>query len=78
MARTRGVLNNYNRNCNYFNNRRFAAAKEIQNRRISNFKIKFVLRQFKNINVKKHGNIVRKMTVRRYAIFPAVRRIQEY
>ena len=43
-------------------NRRFAAAKEIANQRRRNnrFKIKFLLLQGKNIDVKLRGNIVRR------------------
>ena len=78
MPRTRGGLNNYNKNCDYFSNRGFAAVQEIWNKRNSRFKIKFALVQNKNINVKQCGNIVRRMTVRRHPIFPAARRIREY
>ena len=55
-TRTRGGLS---RRPNNFDNRRFAAAKEIANARKKNnrFKIKFVLLQGKNIDVKMHGNV---------------------
>ena len=56
-----------------FNLRRVAAAKEIANRRrnrIGNIKIKFLLPQGKNVEVKQRGNVVRRMRVRRRAIFP--------
>ena len=63
MARTRAVP--WGQPNNNFNNRRFAAAKEIvsaQERRRnhkSRFKIKFVLPQDKNVEVKHRGNVVR-------------------
>lgn len=44
MARTRGGLNNPARQ-NYFNNRRFLAQKEIQQRRKPQIKIKLVFRR---------------------------------
>ena len=57
MARTNGDLA---RRINNFENRRFAAAKEIANtrRRNNRFKIKFLLLQGKNIDVKVPGNVV--------------------
>ena len=69
---------------NNFNNRRFAAAKEITNarERIRNhgrrFKVKFLLPQGKNVEVKHRGNVVRRMRVRRKAIFPASVRERRY
>ena len=75
MARTRAVPwrrpgpGNIN-----FDMRRVTAPKEIANarrNRINNIKIKFLLRQGKNIEVKKRGNVVRRMRVRRRAIYPA-------
>ena len=77
MARTKGSLA---RRPNNFDNRRFAAAKEIANarRRNNRFKIKFVLPQGKNVDVKEHGNVVRRMRVRRRSIFPAVLRNRQY
>ena len=71
MARTRAVPRR-GPNIN-FNLRRFAAAKDIANRRrarIKNIKIKFLLPQGKNVKVKQHGVVVRKMRVRRKSIFP--------
>ena len=61
-------------------NRRFAAAKEIANQRRRNngFKIKFLLLQGKNIDVKLRGNIVRRMRVRRRTVFPAMQRNRQY
>ena len=58
MVRTRGGLA---RRINNFENRRFAAAKEIANARRKNnrFKIKFLLPQGKNIDVKVLENVVR-------------------
>ena len=56
MTRNRGGLA---RRPNNFDNRRFAAAKEIANARKRNnrFKIKFVLLQGKNVDMKMRGNI---------------------
>ena len=63
-----------------FENRRFAAAKEIANarRRDNSFKINFFLPQGKNVNVKVRGNLVRKLRVRRRSIFPVLHRSREY
>ena len=65
IARTRAVLRRRPANIN-FNLRRVAAAKEIANRRrnrVDNIKIKLLLPQGKNVEVKQHGNVVRKMRV---------------
>ena len=60
---------------NNFNNRRFVVAKELANgcklRTNTRFKIKFLLPQGKNIEVKEDGNVVRQIRVCRRAIFPA-------
>ena len=77
MARTRGGLNNPT-HCDYLNNRRFAAQKEIQQRRNARFKIKFVLPQFKAVNIKNDEQIVRRITVRRRMVFPAAKCLREY
>ena len=72
MARTRAVLRRRPANIN-FNLRRVATAKEIANRRrnrVENIKIKLLLPQGKNVKVKQSGNVVRRMRVRRRAIFP--------
>ena len=70
MARTRAVPRWRPANIN-FDQRRAAAAKQIANRRrIENIKIKILLPQGKNVEVKHHGNVVRRMRVRRRAIFP--------
>ena len=70
MARTRAVPRQRLANID-FNQRRVAAAKEIaRRRRIENIKIKILLPQGKNVEVKHHGNVVRRMRVRRRAIFP--------
>ena len=70
MARTGAVPRRRPANIN-FDQRRVAAAKEIANRRrIENIKIKILLPQGKNVEVKHRGNFVRRMTVRRRAIFP--------
>ena len=75
MARTRAAA--WRRPNNNFNNRRIAAAKEIANagehgrNREGRFKIKFILRQGKNVEVKHRGNFVRRMRACRKAIFPA-------
>ena len=75
MARTRAAPRR--RPNNNFNNRRLAVAKEIANARElrrnheRKFKIKFFLPQSKNVEVKHRGNVVRRMRVRRKAIFLA-------
>ena len=72
MARTRAVPRRRPANIN-FNLRRVAAAKEIANRRrnrVENIKIKLLLPQGKNIEVKQRGIVVRRMRVRRCTIFP--------
>ena len=70
MARTRAVPRQRPANIN-FNQRRVAAAKEIvRRRRIENIKIKILLAQGKNVKVRHRGNVVRRMRVRRRAIFP--------
>ena len=77
MARTRAVPRQ-RPNVN-FDNRRFAAAKEVARRvRVSDVKIKFVLPQGKNIEVKVRGNVVRKMRVRRIAKHGAKERNVRY
>ena len=77
MARTRAVPRrrpNFN-----FDNRRVAAAKEMRRRiRASDVKIKFLLPQSKNIEVKVRGNVVRKMKVRRVAKHGAKKRNVRY
>ena len=77
MARTRGGLA---RRPNDFDNRRFAAASKIADarRRNNRFKIKFVFLQGKNVEVKVRRNVVRRMRVRRQAIFPAALRNRQY
>ena len=73
MVRTRAVPRQ-RPNVN-FDNRRFAAAKEMARRvRASDVKIKFLLPQVKNIEVKVRGNIVRRMQVRRIAKHGAKKR----
>ena len=72
MARTRAVPRRRPANIN-LNLRRVAAAKEIANRRrnrLENIKIKLLLPQGKNVEVKQRGNVARRMRVRRPAIFP--------
>ena len=82
MARTKAASRR--RPNNNFNNRRFAAAKEITNARELRrnhgvkFKVKFPLPEGKNVEVKHHGNVVRRMRVRRKAIFPASVRERRY
>ena len=66
MARTRAVPRR-RPNIN-FDNRRVAAVKEMARRvRASDVKIKFLLPQVRNIEVKVRGNVVRRMQVRRVA-----------
>ena len=72
MARARAVLQRRPAKIN-FDIRRVAATKEITNARrtrINHIKIKFLLPQGKNVEVKKSGNVVRQMRVRRRAIYP--------
>ena len=72
MARTRAVPWRRPANIN-FNLRRVAAAKEIANRRrnrVENIKIKLLLPQGENLEVKQCGNVGRRMRVRRCAILP--------
>ena len=82
MARTRAAP--WRRSNNNFNHRRFAAAKEIPNAQEcrrnheSRFKIKFLLPQGKNVEVKYRGNVVRRMRFRRKGIFPASVREKRY
>ena len=57
-----------------FESRTVAAAKEIANarrNRIKDIKIKFLLPQGKNVEVKECGNVVRRMRVRRRGVYPA-------
>ena len=79
MARTRvTVCRRPNIN---FDLRRVAATKEIANRRrtrANNIKIKFLLPQGKDVEIKQRGVTVRKMRVRRKAIFPGVVRNVRY
>ena len=80
MARTRVTVRRRPANIN-FDLRRVAAAKEIANRRrtrANNIKIKFLLPQGKDVEVKQRGAVVRKMRVRRKAIFPGVVRNVRY
>ena len=72
MARTRFTPRRRPANIN-FDLRRVAAAKEIRRGRVNakNIKIKVLLPQSKNIEVKKRGQVVRRMRVRRKSIFPA-------
>ena len=77
MGRTRAVPRR-RPNVN-FDNQRFAAAKEMARRvRASDMKIKFLLPQVKNIEVKVRGNIVRRMQVRRIAKHGAKKRNVRY
>ena len=77
MAKTR-VVPRRRPNIN-FDNRRVAAAKEMGRRiRASDVKIKFLLPQSKNIEVKVRGNVVRRMRVRRVAKQGAKKRNVRY
>ena len=60
-----GTRDGLARSSNNFDNRRFAAAKEIANarRRNNRIKTKFVLQQGKHVDVKVRENVVRKMRV---------------
>ena len=58
-----------------FQTQRVAATKEIRRRiRASDIKIKFLLPQFKDIEVKKRGVVLRQMKVRRVAKHGAKKR----
>ena len=77
MVRTRAVPRR-RPNVN-FDNQRFAAAKEMVHRvRASDVKIKFLLPQIKNVEVKVRGNVVRKMRVWRVAKHGAKKRNVRY
>ena len=70
MARTRAIPQRRPANIN-FESRRVAAVKEIANtqrNRINDIKIKFLLPQGKNVEVKKCGNVGRQIRVRRCAV----------
>ena len=77
MSRTRGIAPRMPNN--NFNNRRFAAARAVmdaamgnRNReRRTNFRIKFSLPQGRDVGVKLHGRVLRRMRNQRKAIFPA-------
>ena len=60
---------------NNFNNRRFAAARAAMDNgnrgRRTHFKIKVLLPQGRDVEVKHCGRVVRRMRVHRKAIFPA-------
>ena len=63
------------------NYRRVAAAKEMNRKRRVNakdVKIKVLLPQGKNVEVKKRGQVIRRMRVRRKSIFPAAVRNRTY
>ena len=77
MARTRAIPRR-RPNIN-FDNRRVAAVKEMARRvRASDVKIKFLLPQVRNIEVKVRGNVVRRMQVRRVAKHGAKKRNVRY
>ena len=77
MARTRAIPRQ-RPNIN-FDNRRVAAAKEMARRvKVSDVKIKFLLPQVRNIEVKVRGNVVRKMRVQRIAKHSAKKRNVRY
>ena len=67
---------------NNFNNRRFFAARvamDNKNRgRRKHFKIKFLLPQGRDVEVKCHGRVVRQMRVYRKAIVPVMVRERRY
>ena len=73
MLRTRAAVQKMLNN--NFNNRRLAAARaamDNRNRgRRTNFKIKFLLPQGRDVELKHRGRVLRRMRVRRKAIFPA-------
>ena len=79
MARTRFTPRRRPGNIN-FDQRRVASAKEIRRGRVNakNIKIKVLLPQIKDVEVKQRGQVVRRMTVRRKSIFPAAVRNRRY
>ena len=78
MARTRFTPRRRPANMN-FDLRRVAAAKEIRRRvNAKNIKIKVLLPQGKNVEVKKRGQVIRRMRVCRKSIFPAAVRNRTY
>ena len=79
MARTRFTPWRRPANIN-FDQRRVASAKEIRRGRVNakNIKIKVLLPQIKDVEVKQRGQVVRRMTVRRKSIFPAAVRNRRY
>ena len=79
MARTRFTPRRRPANIN-FDLRRVAAAKEIRRGRVNakNIKIKVLLPQRKDVEVKQRGQVVRRMTIRRKSIFPAAVRNRRY
>ena len=81
MARTRGGINPLRQNI--FNNRSFAAAKEIANASIQrghySIKNKLVNLQSKRVQVKgKQENVLREVTVRRHTIYPPKHKRKRY
>ena len=78
MARTKGGINPLRQNI--FNNRRFAAAKEIANARSCySVKIKLINSQSRRVQVKdRQGNVLQEMTVRRRTIYPPKRKRKIY
>ena len=79
MARTRFTPRRRPANIN-FDQRRVASAKEIRRGRVNakNIKIKVLLPQIKDVEVKQRGQVVRRMTVRRKSIFPAAVKNRRY
>ena len=78
MARTRAVPRRRRPNID-FNNPRVAAAKEMAHRaRVTDVKIKFLLPQSRDIEVKVRGNVGRRMRVRRVAKHPGAKRNVRY
>ena len=79
MARTRFTPRRRPANIN-FDLRRVAAAKEIRRGRVNAkiIKIKVLLPQRKDVEVKQRGQVVRRMTIRRKSIFPAAVRNRRY
>ena len=79
MARTRFTPRRRPANIN-FDQRRVASAKEIRRGRVNakNIKIKVLLPQIKDVEVKQRRQVVRRMTVRRKSIFPAAVKNRRY
>ena len=78
MARTKVTARaNYNRRKGQFHRRPRSGIKSIEGRiRNRDIKIKQIIPQSRNIDVKKNGQVVRRMVVRRKTIYPGLRPVE--